>query len=40
MEMAIDYLQSTKLSIAKISELLNFTDPSNFGNAFRKWTGK
>lgn len=38
-EMAEDYLSSTTLSIAEISDLLNYSDPSNFANAFKKRSG-
>lgn len=38
-EMAEDYLKSTSLSIAEISDLLNYSDPSNFANAFKKKLG-
>jgi AraC-like DNA-binding protein len=35
-ELAEDYLRSTSLSISEISDLLNYSDPSNFANAFKK----
>ncbi len=38
--LALEYLQSTQLSIAEIADLLNYSDPSNFANAFKRWTGK
>lgn len=37
--LASEYLRSTKLSIDDISELVGFSDASNFRHAFRRWTG-
>lgn len=36
---AIEYLCHSDQSIDEISRLLGFSDPSNFGRAFKKWTG-
>ena len=36
---AIEYLCHSAHSIDEISTLLDFSDPSNFGRAFKKWTG-
>lgn len=38
-EMAEDYLRSTNLSIAEISDTLNYSDSSNFASAFKKKSG-
>lgn len=38
-ELATNYLLKSDLSIAEISQYLNYNDPSNFGNAFKKWFG-
>jgi len=39
-DLAIKYLLTTDLAIAEISQLLDYRDPSNFGTAFKKWTGQ
>lgn len=39
-ELALHYLRDTSLSIAEIARRLGYADPSNFGAAFRRWTGK
>ncbi len=39
-KMAIKLLKSSTLTIHEISEKLGYKDPTNFGRAFRKWTGK
>lgn len=36
---AIEYLCHSDQTIDEISRLLDFSDPSNFGRAFKKWTG-
>lgn len=36
---AIEYLCHSEQTIDEISRLLDFSDPSNFGRAFKKWTG-
>jgi len=36
---AIEYLCHSSRTIDDISRLLGFSDPSNFGRAFKKWTG-
>ncbi len=38
-EMAKQYLLATHISIHELSYLLGFSDPSNFGRAFKKWSG-
>ena len=37
--LASEYLRSTKLSIEDISELVGFSEATNFRHAFRRWTG-
>ncbi|CAM3449873.1 helix-turn-helix domain-containing protein [Parendozoicomonas haliclonae] len=37
--LAIHYLQNSRLTVDEIAERLDYNDPSNFGRAFRKWTG-
>lgn len=37
--LAMQYLDTTKLSIQEIGYLLGYSDPSNFGRAFKKWSG-
>jgi len=37
--LASEYLRSTKLSVEDISELVGFSDATNFRHAFRRWTG-
>jgi AraC-like DNA-binding protein len=37
---AFQLLVSTELSISEISVRLGYNDPSNFGRAFRSWTGQ
>ena len=39
LELATDYLRNTKFTIEDISQLLGFSDASNFRQAFKKWTG-
>lgn len=36
---ALELLQRPELSIDEIADLLGYSDPSNFGRAFRKWEG-
>lgn len=36
---ALQYLQSTALSVEEIATLTGFSDASNFRRAFKKWTG-
>lgn len=38
MEISIKYLRDTDLTVEVISELLGFSDASNFRQAFRRWT--
>ena len=37
---ALYYLSSTSLSVEDISEMLSYSSASNFGRAFKKWTGE
>lgn len=39
-EFAIHYLRDTDMRVGEIATLLGYGDPSNFGAAFRTWTGK
>jgi AraC-like DNA-binding protein len=39
-ELALQYLTRSQLSLQEISDLLAYADPSVFGRAFRRWTGK
>ncbi len=36
---AVDLLRRNELTIDEIAEALGYSDPSNFGRAFRKWEG-
>jgi AraC-like DNA-binding protein len=36
---ALELLQQSELSIDEIADTLGYSDPSNFGRAFRKWEG-
>ncbi|MBS0357910.1 MAG: AraC family transcriptional regulator [Proteobacteria bacterium] len=36
---ALRYLKNTDLPISEIAFLLGYNDPSNFGNAFKRWAG-
>lgn len=38
-ELAIEYLQTTNLSVQEISELLGYSEVTNFRRAFVKWAG-
>lgn len=38
-DLAIQYISSQELSIKQIAFLLNFSAPSSFNRAFKKWTG-
>jgi AraC-like DNA-binding protein len=38
-DLALQYLQATPWSIDEIADMLNYSDPSNFGRAFRRWMG-
>lgn len=35
---AIEYIQNKQLSIGEIAYMLGYSDPNNFGRAFKKWT--
>ncbi len=39
-QLATRYLSRTQMSVQEIAGVLGYTDPSNFGRAFRKWTGR
>lgn len=39
-ELAEQYLKESNRGIHEIADLLGYHDPSNFGNAFKRWTGK
>lgn len=39
-ELAEQYLKGSNKGIHEIAGLLGYNDPSNFGNAFKRWTGK
>lgn len=39
-QLAIDYLQKTRMSTEDIAASLGFSDAANFRAAFKKWTGK
>ena len=38
-DLSLNYLRSGQFSIDEISDLLGYSDPSNFGKAFKTWTG-
>ena len=38
--LALDYLSNSHASVDEIAHRLGYTDPSNFGRAFRRWTGQ
>lgn len=37
--LAVEYLQQGDRPVERIAEQLGYSDPSNFGRAFRRWTG-
>lgn len=39
MNMAIQYLQTSDVSLDEVSELIGFSDYNNFRKAFKRWTG-
>lgn len=39
-EIAIKYLKSSNLTLQELAVKMGYNDSSNFGRAFRKWTGK
>ena len=38
--LALDYLESSDLSLGEIADLLGYEDVANFNRAFRKWVGE
>jgi AraC-like DNA-binding protein len=38
-DLSLDYLRSGQFSIEEVSDLLGYSSPSNFGKAFKVWTG-
>lgn len=38
-ELAFSLLRETRLSVSEIARRVGYTDISNFGRAFRRWTG-
>jgi AraC-like DNA-binding protein len=38
-DLSLRYLRETRLSLAEISGLLAYSEPSAFGRAFHRWTG-
>lgn len=39
-DLALNYLQSTELTVQEVAGLVGFSEPGNFARAFRKWTGR
>lgn len=39
-QLAIDYLQHTRMSVDDIASSLGFSDAANFRHAFKRWTGR
>ena len=39
-ELALQYIQDTRLSIGEMTYLLGFSEASNFTRAFKRWTGQ
>jgi AraC-like DNA-binding protein len=39
LELALQYINRTSLSVAQIAPLLGFSDSSNFNRAFKRWLG-
>ncbi len=38
-ELSVQYLRTTHLTVSEIADRLGYTDQSNFGRAFKGWTG-
>ncbi|MFO1353104.1 MAG: AraC family transcriptional regulator [Gammaproteobacteria bacterium] len=39
LDLALQYINRSRLSVAQIAELLGFSDSSNFNRAFKRWLG-
>jgi AraC-like DNA-binding protein len=39
-QLAVNYLQSSRMNVDEVAMLVGFSDSSNFRRAFKKWTGK
>lgn len=39
-ELAVQYVNNSRLSFNEITYLLGFSEASNFSRAFKRWTGK
>ncbi|WP_374334793.1 AraC family transcriptional regulator [Leeia sp.] len=39
-QMAVDYLERTRLPIAEVAERLGYSETASFRHAFRRWTGR
>nr|MBP9036093.1 helix-turn-helix transcriptional regulator [Pseudomonadales bacterium] len=39
-QLALGYVEQTRLSITEIAFMLGFSDVSNFNRAFRRWTAR
>ncbi len=39
-ELAVQYLRTTRMTVSQIADRLGYSDQSNFGRAFKGWTGR